>query len=92
MMMTALIGSGAITYTVAAASAEAEIELVPEYESVTYVLDPVTILQRFDSFGTWEKIGNSELTNSTLLLNAHSEGANLTFATNSANYFEVRLK
>jgi len=90
MMLTVLVGSGAITTTVAAASPEAELELVPHYRDVTYVLDPVSFNQRFDAMGTWEEIGDADLADSRLVMN-ENEGASLALEDNLANYFESRL-
>lgn len=91
MMLTVLTASGAITQTVSAASPDADLELVPHYRDVTYVLDPVTFSQRFDALGSWEKIGNVELVDSKLVMDA-DEGASLALKGNLANYFEARLQ
>lgn len=91
MVLTVLAGSGIITSTAAAASADAvDVELVPHYKDVTYVLDPVTFVQRFDALGDWEKIGNVELSDSRLVMDMN-EGATLEIEDNLANYFETRL-
>jgi hypothetical protein len=90
MLLTVLAGSGAITSTAAAASPDADLELVPHYKDVTYVLDPVTFDQRFDAIGSWEKTGDAELSDSRLVMDA-DEGAVLEIEDNLANYFEARL-
>jgi len=90
MMLTVLCGSGAITQTVSAESPSAELELAPHYKDVTYVLDQVTLLQRFDTIGDWSKISDASLADSRLVMDA-DEGASITISGNLATYFESRL-
>ena len=55
--MVAVFGSGALSFTVEAASlvksADIDIELVPTYREVTYTLDAIETLQRWDAQGDW---------------------------------------
>ena len=96
LMMTFVLGSGAITMEVSAASGgDVDMELVPGYRDVTYVLDPVQTSQRFDAIGMWNAIGSVTFDDSLMVM-GENQGANLTIAETAAlddsTYFETKLK
>jgi hypothetical protein len=59
--MTALLGSEAITVTVQPANGDFDVEFVPTYGNVTFILDPIQNLQRMDNAGDWNMIGTPTL-------------------------------
>ena len=96
LVMTVVLGSGAMTMEVSAASGgDVDMELVPGYRDVTYVLDPVQTSQRFDSISMWNAIGAVTFDDSMMIM-GESQGANLTVAEAAAlarsTYFEIKLK
>ncbi|MDD1768373.1 MAG: hypothetical protein LUQ55_00135 [Methanomassiliicoccales archaeon] len=97
LVMVAVLGSGAVSFNAVAASSttDIDIELVPSYREVTYVLDPIETLQRWDALGDWNLIGTPVIDDS-LLTCEQNEGANLTHADwpaiDNGMYYEVRMK
>ena len=97
LVMVAVLGSGAVSFNAVAASSttDVDIELVPKYREVTYVLDPIETLQRWDARGDWNLIGTPVIDDS-LLMCEQNEGANLTHADwpaiDNGMYYEARMK
>ncbi len=97
LMMVVVLGSGALSFTVAAAPPDDsyDVDFVPTYRDVTYTMDNVETLQRWDSAGNWNLDNTPTIDDSTLQLQ-NAEGANITVDDwshiDDGYWYEARVK
>ena len=77
------------------AEKDVDARLEPHYESISYTLDPIEVVQRFDAQGDWYWPATTEMDDSKLTLTA-ATNASLNVAHDAnlddGKYYEIRVK
>lgn len=97
MFLTVLIPVGVrAAVSDAWAAKDVDVRLEPAYRDISYTLDPIQVVQRFDAKGVWYVPTTSTLNDSTLVLGPGATNASLGLSRNAllndGHYYECRVK